>query len=110
MRDDRARLQDILEAVERIERYAKKGRDAFQSDELIQTWMVHHILLIGEAAAQVSPELRSSHPEVPWRQIVAMRNLLVHAYFAVDLDEVWRVVERDIPQLKGQVSALLEAT
>lgn len=110
MRDDRARLQDILEAVERIERYAKKGRDAFQSDELIQTWMVHHILLIGEAAAQVSPELRSSHPEVPWRQIVAMRNLLVHAYFAVDLDEVWRVVERDIPRLKGQVSALLEAT
>ncbi|MFQ6132407.1 MAG: DUF86 domain-containing protein [Armatimonadota bacterium] len=110
MRDDRARLQDILEAIERIERYAKKGRDAFQSDELIQTWMVHHILLIGEAAAQVSPELRSSHPEVPWRQIVAMRNLLVHAYFAVDLDEVWRVVERDIPRLKGQVSALLEAT
>ena len=50
MRDDRERLLDILEAIERIERYAARGREAFENDELLQTWVVHHVQIIGEAA------------------------------------------------------------
>ena len=107
MRDPKERLLDMLEAIERIERYAARGRVAFEADELVQTWIVHHIQIIGEAAAKLGPEVRERHPEIPWPEVVAMRNVLVHDYFGVDLEEVWRVVERDLPILKRAVEAAL---
>jgi uncharacterized protein with HEPN domain len=108
MRDDRERLRDILEAIERIERYTSKGREEFMQDELIQTWVVHHIQIIGEAARKLSEETRSEYDEVPWPAIIAMRNILVHDYFSVDIDEVWSTIERDLPPLKVEVSSILE--
>lgn len=108
MRDDRERLRDILEAIERIERYTSKGREEFMQDELIQTWVVHHIQIIGEAARKLTEEVRSEHDEVPWPAIIAMRNILVHDYFSVDIDEVWSTIERDLPPLKVEVSSILE--
>ena len=58
MRDPRARLRDILEAIERIERYGRRGRAAFEQDELVQTWIVHHLLIIGEAARALPEDVR----------------------------------------------------
>jgi uncharacterized protein with HEPN domain len=106
MRDDRSRLEDMLEAIERVEKYAARGRDAFEGD-LVQVWIVHHIQIIGEAARKLSEALRQSHPEVPWAQIIAMRNILVHDYFGLDLEEVWAAVQRDLPALKSQIGAIL---
>ena len=107
MRDDRSRLLDVIEAIERIERYAARGRKAFETDELLQTWVVHHIQIIGEAVRKLSDALRSAHPEIPWAQIIAMRNIVVHDYFGVDTDEVWAAVERDLPDLKRKIQAIL---
>jgi uncharacterized protein with HEPN domain len=107
MRDDRERLLDILEAIERIDRYAARGRAAFERDELIQNWITHQLQIIGEAAARISPDLRESYPGVPWRQIIGMRNVLTHGYFEIDLDIVWSVVERDLGKLQSQVEAIL---
>ncbi len=107
MRDGNERLLDILEAIEEIERYAVRGRAAFFQDELVQVWMVHHLQVIGEAAARLPPELRSASPGVPWKQVIGLRNVLVHAYFRVDPDEIWVVVDRDIPALREEVVALL---
>ena len=108
MRDDRERLRDILEAIERIERYTAKGREEFERDELIQTWVVHHIQIIGEAARKLSEEVRSEHDQVPWPAIIAMRNILVHDYFSVDIDEVWSTVERNLPDLKANISSIMD--
>ena len=83
MRDPQERLRDILDAIARIERYAARGREAFEQDELIQVWIVHHLQVIGEAAAQLGQNFHDAHPEVPWPQIVAMRNILVHKYVGV---------------------------
>jgi len=107
MRDDRARLLDIVEAIEKIERYSNIDRAVFDRDELIQTWMVYHIQVIGEAATQLSEEIRAQRPDIPWRAIAAMRHALVHAYFRVDLDEVWSVVKNDLPGLKARLQELL---
>jgi hypothetical protein len=68
MPDDRERLLDVLEAIERIDRYAVRGREAFEHDELIQNWITHQLQVIGEAAARITADLRENHPEVPWRQ------------------------------------------
>ena len=109
MRSDRERLLDILEAIERIEKYAKKGKANFLHDELIQNWMVNHITMIGEACRALPDEFQAGHANVPWADIIAMRNLLVHHYFGIDVEAVWSVVERDIPELKMNIEAILKS-
>jgi transposase len=71
-------FRDILEAIERIERDVPDEQPRFEQNELLQTWMVHHIQLIGEAARKLSDSMRNTHPEIPWPQIITMRNVLVH--------------------------------
>ena len=88
MKSDSERLRDISEAIGRIQRYGDRGRDEFARDELLQTWVVDHLQRIGEAVGRLTDPLKEQHPEVPWREIVAMRNILVHDYFAVNIDEV----------------------
>jgi uncharacterized protein with HEPN domain len=107
MRDDQLRLRDILEAIERIDRYANINHEEFEQNELIQTWMVYHLQIIGEAAAQLSEDFCVQHPNVPWRAMAAMRNIIVHAYFRVDLDEVWLVIQNDLPGLKLTIKEAL---
>ena len=68
MRDDTQLLLDITEAIDRIDRYSSRGRDVFESDELIQNWIVNHLQVIGEAARSLSSDLRDSNPEVPWQR------------------------------------------
>ena len=107
MRDDRERLLDIQEAIAHIERYTSKGRAAFDQDELIQTWVVHHLQIIGEASRGISQSLRDKYPAVPWTKIIGMRNILVHLYFGIDKEIVWSVVEHDLPDLKLEVETIL---
>jgi len=107
MRDPRERLKDILDAIERIERYAVLGEQAFAEDELIQVWIIHYLQLLGEAAGQLGRDFHQQYPVAPWQQIVAMRNILIHEYFGVDTREIWRTVERDVPRLKHAVADLL---
>lgn len=103
MRDDRERLEDSLEALERIEKYAVRGQAAVYEDELVQTWIVHHLMILGEASSGLSAEFRAVHPDEVWRQAVRLRNVIVHQYFGVDPEVVWGVIERDLPALKRRV-------
>ncbi len=109
MRDDRQRLLDILEAISNIESQATKGKEAFRKDKLIQVWMVHHLQIIGEAASGLSRRLREQNPAVPWGAVIAMRNVLVHEYFGIDLEEVWKTVGEDLPKLKGKAQEILRS-
>ena len=108
MRNDVERLRDILEAIESIEKYTEDGRERFDVDELVQTWCLRHIEIIGEAASRLSAELREQYPDAPWRDIIATRNALIHGYFDIDWGAVWIVVERDLEQLKHIVKKILE--
>ena len=110
MRSDQERLNDSRAAIEQIEKYTAAGRSAFDDDELVRSWVLHRLMIIGEAARGLSAPFRAAHTEVEWWQIIAMRNFLIHAYFGVDPDEVWATVEQDVPVLKGAVAAMIGAT
>jgi len=103
VRRDDERMADIMEAAEKIAVRAAKGRAAFDADEDTQIVLVHLIQVIGEAAAGLSDGFIAQHPEVPWRQIIATRNRVVHGYFEVDLDILWDVAIIDVPELASQV-------
>ncbi len=108
MRSDTERLRDMLEAIVQLERYAMRGQDAFNQDELLQVWIIHHLQIVGEAASKLSASFITEHSEVPWPAIVEFRNILVHEYFRVNLQIVWQVVERDLPNLKARITAILQ--
>lgn len=108
MRSDRERLLDILEAIERIERYAGQGRANLEADELRQVWVLHHLQIIGEAVSRLSDPFRKQHSEAPWQEIIGMRNILVHHYFAVDTGVIWAAVAKDLPDLKAKIQAILK--
>jgi uncharacterized protein with HEPN domain len=90
VRADCDRLLDISEAIDKIEKYAAGGKDPFLQDELLQVWIVHHIQIIGEAATNLSQDLRQRYAETPWADVISMRNVLVHQYFGIDLEVVIR--------------------
>lgn len=107
MRQFRERLQDIRDAIARIEAEQGQGKAAFEASPLIQVWMVHHLMIIGEAVRSIDPALRQKHPVVPWRQIAGMRNILVHDYFRINHAIVWETVEKHLPAFKQQVEEIL---
>jgi len=109
VRNFRDRLEDILDAIDQIEVEAVKGRAAFDSSSLIQVWMVHHLMIIGEAVRAIDPAVKQRYPSIPWRQIAGMRNVLVHDYFRINQEIVWETIEKHVPPLKAEVRRILEA-
>jgi uncharacterized protein with HEPN domain len=108
MRTDEVLLQDILDAIDEVGRYLPDEREDFDEDPPLQSHIYRNIMIVGEAAYRLSTELKGRHPEVPWRQIEGMRHVLVHDYFKVDWDEVYRTAADDIPALQGQIQAIVD--
>lgn len=104
---DRARLLHIRDAIENILNFTTGGREEFFADLKTQAAVMRYLEIIGEAARSVSDDMRSSHPEVPWRKIADLRNRLIHEYFNVDLELTWTIVESDLPELKRDIGAIL---
>ncbi len=105
---DLASLLDISIAAQKIKKY-KFGIDkaAFLSDDKTQSAIVFQLLIIGEAVKRISPELRSQHPDIPWSLIARMRDNLIHRYDNIDLAEVWKTADEDIPALLIVLKPLL---
>ncbi len=110
MRRDRQFLVDILEAADSISTFLSDvERDHFRGNELVRSAVLHKLMVIGEAAARTSSELRSRHAEIPWGDIVRFRNIVVHAYFAVDWGIVWNTATEEVPALRQQIATALES-
>ena len=108
MRSDTERLIDIQEGISKIEKYVARGKNTFFDDELVQTWVLFHLQIIGEAARAISEETKVKYVEIEWLRIIGFRNLLVHEYFRVNLDIVWYIVENELSDLKSQIELMLE--
>jgi uncharacterized protein with HEPN domain len=108
MRSDHERLLDINEAIQRILEKLPSAKVEFIQSDLLQVWVLYHIQVIGEAANGISPGFLKQHQTIPWKDIIAMRHLLVHQYFGIDLDEVWNTAQQDLPRLKQEISLILK--
>lgn len=107
MKDQRAYLGHIRDAIADIERYTIGGPVAFIADQMRQDAVIRKLEIIGEAVKHLSESTRLSRPDIPWKQIAGMRDHLTHHYFGLDLDLVWRAIERDLPPLRVAVEALI---
>jgi len=107
-KDDRVRLQHMLDAVNEALTFTEgKVRADLDHDRMLVLSLIRELEIIGEAASKVFRGTRSQNNVVPWRDITGMRNRLIHAYFDVDLDTVWRTVTKDLPALKAEVEKML---
>lgn len=108
-KDPKILLLHILESIKNVEDYlVGKTKKDFLEFELLQDAFIRRLEVIGEAVSQIPDDVRHAFPKVPWQEIAGMRNKLIHEYFIVDLDLVWEVVQKDIPQLKKQIAQVLE--
>lgn len=107
MKDDRLYLGHILEAVERIILFGQDGEDRFRCDLRTQDAIIRNLQVMGEAAKKVSIEIRTAHPDIPWKDITGMRDRVVHDYFGVSLDIVWDVVQNHVPPLREKIRQAL---
>ncbi len=108
--DDSVRLQHMFDAILEIEESMQhRTASDFFSNSMLHSACIRQLEIICEAADRVSEETRSKSPSIRWKEIVGLRNLLIHEYFGVDLDIVLEIIQNDMPPLKDAVKALLDA-
>lgn len=108
MNKDRLYLESISDCLERIAEYTAAGEESFLASRLIQDGVIRNLEVIGEATKNLTPELKEANPEIPWRQISGMRDVLIHDYLKVNLARVWRTVITDLPPVRDTVARLLK--
>ena len=107
MKDDLAFIEHILLCIDKIREYTKNlTAQEFCNNELIQDAVIRNIEIIGEATKKISANLKSQYREIPWKEMSGMRDKLIHDYFGVDVEVVWKSVKEDIPYLKSLIQSI----
>lgn len=107
---DPSRLRHILQAIDNINEYmAEKSQEDLRSNSMLFYAVVKNVEIIGEAAYKLTHEFTEAHPEIPWRQIIAMRHILVHGYYQVTASEIYNVYKQDLASLRSQISSYLNS-
>jgi len=108
-RDMRLYIQDILESIEAIEEYVQSTtEEQFYRNRQVQDAVLRRLEIIGEAVKNLDEDFRNRYPEIPWKKIAGLRDVLIHEYFGVSLKRVWRVIKIDLVDLKLQISRIWE--
>lgn len=108
MKKDSIYVEHIIDAADLIKKYTHGiSQKQFEVDTLIRDGVVRQIEIIGEASRAISDEFKEKHKDIPWHQIIGMRNRLIHEYVDVDEEEVYRTAKNDIPQLREDLKSIV---
>ena len=107
MKDDRFYLRHILDCIQRIEADTAGGADSFRGSRTIQDAVVRNLQILAESSQRLSVDLNSRWAHVEWARIAAFRNVLVHDYLGLDMERIWIVTQRDVPELKKSTELML---
>ncbi len=106
MKDESSYLRHILECAAAVQGYVAEGREAFNHDRRTQKAVLRELQELSESLQHISKETKEKHPEIPWRDISAFRNVLVHDYLGINLDRIWEIIHEDLPTLAETIKAL----
>lgn len=107
-RDNTVFLRHILDAIQSVKQHLRGvSYEQFWQNQMVQDAVIRQLEIIGEASRNLSDDLRSAYSQVPWGEIIGLRNKLIHAYFSVDLSIVWEIANDDLPVLEEQVEHIL---
>jgi uncharacterized protein with HEPN domain len=102
-------FRDIIESIDIIKNYTQdKGINDFSNDQLLQDGVIRRLEIIGEAVKKIDPNLKAKYPNIKWRQIAGMRDVLIHDYFGVNIKRVWNVIESDLDNLKSELLSIMK--
>ena len=97
-------IQDILDSIMKLEEYINPiNKSDFYENSQIQDAVIRRLEIIGEAVKNINQEIKNKYPEIPWKQIAGMRDVIVHEYFGVNLERTWKTLKSDIPDLKDKI-------
>lgn len=100
-------IEDIEESIQKIEKYVKNvKKDEFLNDDELQDAVIRRFAIIGEAAGRIPKVYKEKYPNIPWKKMIGMRNILIHVYSDADFDSIWDTIENDLPELKKQIIKL----
>ncbi len=109
MQHEELYLQDIVESVGAVEKFLQNiEKDEFLASDLLQSAVIHKFMIIGEAAARLTDELKARYPNTPWKKIVGLRNITAHAYFSIDWEAIWETVTNHLEPLREEVNKILQ--
>ena len=106
-KDPRVYLDDIQAAIMLVAEFVAEGREEFSASLKTQNAVIRLLIVIGEAAAKLPRTFRDLHPEVPWKKVVGMRNVMIHDYSNIDIPTIWIVAVRDLPELKKAIELMI---
>ena len=103
---DRILLAHMRDCLDRILEYANAERQRFDASRLVQDGVIRNLQTLAESSQRLSAEIKSTEPQIPWRELAGFRNVIVHGYLGVDLGAIWLVVEQDLPMLTEAVTRM----
>lgn len=105
---DKARLQHALDAIERLQQYTRGiNKKAFLQDEMTQDACIRQLQVVGESINRVGTATQKAHPQIPWANVIGLRNVVVHEYFGINGEIIWGIIKKDIPSLKKEIKRII---